>query len=81
MAKAIAAGDEGRATAFHEKLTEFNSWITRFPAPIGVKRAMELRGQKSGSPAIPLGPGKQKLLDEFAAWFSGWIREAISNRT
>jgi 4-hydroxy-tetrahydrodipicolinate synthase len=81
MAKAIAAGDERRATAFHEKLTEFNSWITRFPAPIGVKRAMELRGQKSGSPAIPLGPGKQKLLDEFAAWFSGWIREAISNRT
>lgn len=80
MAKAIAAGDDDAAETYYAKLLEFDSWITCFPAPIGVKRAMELRGQKSGSPAIPLGPAKRKSMEEFVAWFSVWIREQINWR-
>ena len=77
MAKSLAAGDEPGARACYEKLMEFDRWITRFPAPIGVKRAMELRGQKSGSPALPLGPVNQALMNDFAVWFRDWMKSAL----
>jgi 4-hydroxy-tetrahydrodipicolinate synthase len=78
MARAVAAGDDASADRWFNLLLEFDSWISRFPAPVGVKRAMELRGQKSGSPAVPLGPERQALMIEFAAWLPGWLRSAVA---
>ena len=76
MAQAIRSGDEAAADRHYATLLEFNAWIARFPAPVGVKRAMELRGQISGSPAVPLAPATQLLMDEFSSWFGPWISTA-----
>ena len=78
MARAIASGEEAAAARYYGALMEFDQRIMRFPAPVGVKRAMELRGQKSGSPAVPLGPEKQALMSEFAAWFPDWLRSVLA---
>jgi 4-hydroxy-tetrahydrodipicolinate synthase len=54
-------------------LNEFLEWIERFPAPMGIKCAVELRGQKSGGSFVPLAPDTRQALDEFSAWFRVWL--------
>jgi 4-hydroxy-tetrahydrodipicolinate synthase len=51
---------------------EFLAWADRFPAPMAVKRAAELRRQKAGDLAAPLNKERLGELDEFAAWFAAW---------
>jgi dihydrodipicolinate synthase/N-acetylneuraminate lyase len=77
MARAIAAGDDSCAEAFYSKLCAFDAWIAQFPAPAGVKRAVELRGQNAGLPAVPLAPETQARLDAFSVWFREWMRTAL----
>jgi dihydrodipicolinate synthase/N-acetylneuraminate lyase len=62
----------GKASAV-PLLGEFLTWVERFPAPAGIKRAVELRGQKSGGSFIPLAPETARALDEFSAWFKAWL--------
>ena len=79
MAKAIRMGNHAEAETQYARLLEFDAWITHFPAPVGVKRAMELRGQKSGSPAVPLAPATQVLMDEFSVWFRHWFPAVVAD--
>ena len=72
--RAAADGDTDQADAVHARLMEFVERIERFPVPAGIKRAVELRGQKSGGPSVPLGPETALAMEEFAAWFRDWIR-------
>lgn len=58
------------------RLLEFVDWVDRFPFPLAIKRAVELRGQKAGPALSPLSPEDQRALDEFAAWFPTWIAHA-----
>jgi dihydrodipicolinate synthase/N-acetylneuraminate lyase len=63
-------------------LGEFLDWIERFPAPLGIKRAVEVRGQKSGGSFVPLAADTARALDEFAVWFKAWLppmRKVIRN--
>jgi 4-hydroxy-tetrahydrodipicolinate synthase len=62
----------GKSPALNHHLEEFVAWIERFPAPIGIKRAVQLRGQKSGEFAVPLNAGRAAELDEFSKWFTAW---------
>jgi len=71
--KAIAAGDERRAAEIEARLREFIEQIERFPAPVGIRRAIELRGKKSGPPLAPLSPAAETVLQEFSAWFREWL--------
>lgn len=64
--RAAACCAEGKPD---ELLSEFESWADRFPRPAAVKAALELRRIKSGPLAMPLTPAKQRLLEEFRAWF------------
>jgi dihydrodipicolinate synthase/N-acetylneuraminate lyase len=63
-------------------LEEFLASIERFPSPVGIKRAVELRGQKSGGSFVPLAPDTIRALDEFSTWFELWLpdmKKAIRN--
>jgi dihydrodipicolinate synthase/N-acetylneuraminate lyase len=57
----------------HARLGEFVEWVNRFPFPVAIKRAVELRGQKSAPPLTPLAPGTAQLLADFSAWFPTWF--------
>ena len=70
--RAHASGDAEAADAVNARLMEFVDRIERFPVPVGIKWAVQLRGQKSGGPAVPLGPETALALEEFSVWFRSW---------
>jgi 4-hydroxy-tetrahydrodipicolinate synthase len=72
LARAIAAGDSTLAGVLDNRLIEFATRAGQFPWPVAVRRAVELRGQKSGPLAVPLSPANQQALDDFSAWFRAW---------
>ena len=71
--KCVRAGKTGQAQECNRCLEEFIEKITRFPVPVGIKRALELRGQTAGPPAIPLSAETKAALGEFAVWFKAWL--------
>ena len=70
---AITASDAPRIEALTRLLNEFIAWTSRFPVPVAIKVATELRGLKIGPLAVPLSPEKTQALDEFRAWFKDWF--------
>jgi dihydrodipicolinate synthase/N-acetylneuraminate lyase len=76
--KTNSAGEHEKADRLNQTLTDFVDRIERFPAPVAIKRAVEIRGQKAGEPSVPLAPENDAALAEFAAWFKasypGWIK-------
>jgi dihydrodipicolinate synthase/N-acetylneuraminate lyase len=54
-------------------LTDFLDRLEKFPFPVAIKRAVEIRGQKSAPPLTPLAPENEAALNEFSAWFKGWL--------
>jgi 4-hydroxy-tetrahydrodipicolinate synthase len=76
LARAVSGGDTSSVDALSAQLSEFVEWANRFPFPVAIKRAVELRGQKSAPPLTPLAPGKAQLLADFSAWFNAWLTHA-----
>ncbi len=72
LARAVSAGDRALADKLETRLIEFATRAAQFPWPVAVRRAVELRGQKSGPPAVPLSAEKQQALDDFSTWFREW---------
>jgi 4-hydroxy-tetrahydrodipicolinate synthase len=77
LQKAVAAGDQARAEKLNAKLAEFVDWIEKFPTPMGIKRAVELRGQKSGTLGVPLAPETSSEMEAFLLWFKEWHQHII----
>jgi dihydrodipicolinate synthase/N-acetylneuraminate lyase len=75
LANAVAAGDNESVNQLNARLSQFLEWSRRFPFPVAIKRAVELRGQKSGPPLTPLAPETRQDLEEFSVWFKGWLPE------
>jgi 4-hydroxy-tetrahydrodipicolinate synthase len=75
LGRGISAGDRVLAESLNARLLEFVEWADKFPDPVAVKRAVELRGQKSSPPLTPLAPETAQALVEFSAWFQGWLPE------
>jgi dihydrodipicolinate synthase/N-acetylneuraminate lyase len=73
LALAVSSGDQ---IALNTRLQEFVEWVNRFPFPVAIKRAVELRGQKSAPPLTPLAPASTQALKEFSTWFSAWLPTA-----
>ncbi len=76
----IALADAARTgnaavSRLNSLLLEFVAWTRPIPFPTGIKRAVELRGQKSGPPLTPLAPETRRDLEEFSAWFKAWLPE------
>lgn len=72
LARAVAAGDTPLADALDARLIDFATRTAQFPWPVAVRRAVELRGQKSGPLAVPLSPASDQALDDFSTWFREW---------
>jgi len=62
----------GNPGALNQRLEEFLAWIERFPPPVAIKRAVQLRGQKPGEFAVPFTAERARELDEFSRWFPAW---------
>jgi 4-hydroxy-tetrahydrodipicolinate synthase len=77
MRKAEATGDRARAEMLNAKLADFVDWIEKFPTPMGIKRAVELRGQKSGTLGAPLAPETAREMEAFLLWFKDWRQHII----
>jgi 4-hydroxy-tetrahydrodipicolinate synthase len=77
LQQAVAAGDQARAEKLNAKLAEFVDWIEKFPTPMGIKRAVELRGQKSGTLGVPLAPETSSEMEAFLLWFKEWHQHII----
>ncbi len=73
LARAISSGDQSQSDALNARLLEFVDWSERFPFPVAIKRAVELRGQKSAPPLTPLAPETRQALAEFSTWFAAWL--------
>src|SRR5207248_4923018 len=43
--QSITAGKQSQADTLNAGLLEFAAWNERFPEPVGIKRAVEIRGQ------------------------------------
>jgi 4-hydroxy-tetrahydrodipicolinate synthase len=69
----LAHGPAERRESLNARLLEFVAWIEKFPQPIAIKRAVALRGQKSGPELTPLAPETKLLLEEFSRWFAEWL--------
>lgn len=59
-----------RTPALQAKLNEFIDRLGAFPAPVGVRLALEARGIPVGPHAVPIPEEKAK---EFALWFEKWL--------
>jgi 4-hydroxy-tetrahydrodipicolinate synthase len=77
LARAVAAGDHGMTEILNARLTEFIDWIEKFPTPVGIKRAVAIRKQKSGDIAVPLAQETSEALDAFGSWFKEWWPKII----
>jgi dihydrodipicolinate synthase/N-acetylneuraminate lyase len=77
LARAVAAGDRERADRLDARLIEFATRVAQFPWPVAIRRAVELRGQKSGPPNVPLSSSNQLILEEFSAWFRVWCQTSL----
>jgi 4-hydroxy-tetrahydrodipicolinate synthase len=73
LGRAIASRDQARTEALNRRLLEFVDRAEKFPVPIAIKRAVELRGQKSAPPLTPLAAETAQALEEFSTWFAVWL--------
>jgi 4-hydroxy-tetrahydrodipicolinate synthase len=73
LVDAVSSGNRTSAAALDARLHEFVEWVNLFPFPVAIKRAVELRGQKSAPPLTPLAPETKQALKEFSAWFADWL--------
>jgi 4-hydroxy-tetrahydrodipicolinate synthase len=67
--------DSLQIDALAARLREFTDWAAEFPAPVAIKRAVELRKQKSAPPLTPLAPETAVALNDFSEWFMSWLPE------
>ncbi len=55
------------------RLHEFLRRIERFPTPVAIKAALDVRGLKTGALPVPVARETQAALDEFREWFKSWL--------
>ena len=70
------AARSGNVAAAETAQTRVNALIDRldqFPAPIGIRLALEARGLPVGHHAIPLARETAPAAREFAMWFEKWL--------
>jgi 4-hydroxy-tetrahydrodipicolinate synthase len=65
--------DPARVHALDMRLGEFIDWISKFPAPVGIKEAVRQRGIKSGVTAIDLGGAEREHMEQFLSWLGPWL--------
>jgi 4-hydroxy-tetrahydrodipicolinate synthase len=69
---AAVRGDSAALARRGALLDAFIQRIDPFPTPFGIQLTLAARGFPKAAPALPIGPGAQRLANEFAAWFRGF---------
>ncbi len=73
LRRALESADTTLAAELERHLLDFVGWIRRFPVPVGICAAVEMRGITVGPPAIPLTADQFESLEQFKLWFSEWL--------
>lgn len=76
--RAFCAGDQKTAGDAQDLLREFSAQCQQFPAPIGIRLALEARGIPVGPHAVPLSAGTKTRAREFQQWLEDWLPKAIN---
>ena len=63
------------------RLDELIARLSVFPTPWGIRIALEARGLTTGPLPFPLTPVRRQQIQEFQAWFRGWIRTEAPGAT
>jgi 4-hydroxy-tetrahydrodipicolinate synthase len=71
--RAISAANQTEIDRLGVFLRQYLEWAERFPEPVAAKAATGWRGLKTGPPAVPLSPEKERDLDRFGEWFRGCL--------
>jgi dihydrodipicolinate synthase/N-acetylneuraminate lyase len=71
--RAVCDNAAGRAQALDRRLREFIAWLDRFPVPCGIKLALAERGLPIGPEPVPASAARQRLAEQFRAWFREWL--------
>ena len=66
-----------RIQALQARVIELLDWMDQFPFPVGIKEAAKQRKLKMGAPAVPLSEPESRNLEEFRAWFPGWLSTVL----
>ncbi len=69
------AGDRAGVAQAHQKLTELIRRLDEFPAPVGIRLALEARGIPVGPHALPLAPETEQRALSFQSWFRSFFFE------
>lgn len=73
--KAVRRGDADVVTRLQGRLSEFLSWVDRFPTPVGIREAACLRGIPLGPNSSPASASQKAVLEEYRTWFRDWLRQ------
>jgi 4-hydroxy-tetrahydrodipicolinate synthase len=71
--QALRTGNQVEIVRLDAMLREFHAWMAQFAQPVILKVAAELRGIKVGPLPVPVSAERQRVLDEFRAWFRSWL--------
>jgi 4-hydroxy-tetrahydrodipicolinate synthase len=78
--RAFTSGNQTEANRLNDLLAQFCGWVERFPTPVAIKRAVELRGYKAGEYSVPLAEETARELERFSAWFKDFNAGTAQNR-
>ncbi len=78
LCRAFHAGDTAAVAQAHQLVAEFIARMDGFPAPVGIRIALEARGIAVGPHAVPLAPETEQRAREFRRWLEEWFPRATA---
>jgi 4-hydroxy-tetrahydrodipicolinate synthase len=73
LVRSFQAGDTAETARLQSLLDELIVRLSVFPAPWGIRIALEARGLATGPLPLPLTPRRRLQIREFQSWFREWI--------
>jgi dihydrodipicolinate synthase/N-acetylneuraminate lyase len=78
MDRALRAHNDDLASTLDLRLQEFITWISKFPASVGIKQAAAARRWITGDFAVPLDHKTRTELIEYERWFETWLPPVLN---
>ncbi|HEX4749568.1 MAG TPA: dihydrodipicolinate synthase family protein [Bryobacteraceae bacterium] len=76
--RSITAGDPDSASALNRLLTDFLTWLERFPATVAIKQAAAVRGWKLNHSAFGFDEATNRDIKLFRSWLEKWLPLMLS---
>jgi dihydrodipicolinate synthase/N-acetylneuraminate lyase len=75
--RAISQEAFDRAAHLNDFVTEFLSWVNKFPATVAIKEAAVARGWKLGHASFPFDTTTNSEIEAFRTWFREWLPKVL----